>query len=423
MTYSFERKFRLKILALMLDNAWMALYGSSLIEPFYFEQDDEIEIAKAILDYRTAYGRSPVDSDDLTMLAGIEHGQTICTIYDMQEEGNLELAADQVIKFAQEQAAKAAILESVDDINKGDLTSARHRLEEAMKVGENIISPGIDPIADVEKWLYDYWSDKVRTGITHLDEVLDGGLNQGELGVVLAGMNVGKSMALINIGFGAASIGSGKNVVHFTHEMSVAQVAKRYAARMTFRFPQRDDDLNAYEEELIEAARKLMPGRIRIIGGAEKMTIEQIQGHIDRLIAEDFIPGLIIDDYADLIKPSQRYTEHRFELSANYENLRALSFKYCPIWSASQTSRAALNKEIVTLADLAEDIGKAAISDVIVALCQTREELESDQCRLYMAKIRDGSKKVPLIQCKFYGGSQAIVSTGYVDKKVDEADA
>jgi replicative DNA helicase len=227
-------------------------------------------------------------------------------------------------------------------------------------------------------------------------------------------------MALINIGFGAASIGSGKNVVHFTHEMSVAQVAKRYAARMTFRFPHRDDDLNAYEDELVEAARKLMPGRIRIIGGAERMTIEQLQSHLDRLIAEGFEPGLIIDDYADLIKPSQRYTDRRFELSANYENLRALSFRYCPIWTASQTTRGALNKEIVTMADLAEDIGKAAICDVLVAMCQTREELESDQCRLFMAKIRDGSKKVPLIQCKFYGASQAIVSTGYVEKHIDE---
>jgi replicative DNA helicase len=420
MSYKFERPFRCKIIALMLNSSWLARYGIGLIEPFYFEQDDEIDTVKAIIDYRKAYGKCPADPADLVTIAGAKYADFIYKIYDTAEAGDLELASDEVIQFAKQQAAKAAILESVDDVNKGDLDAVQRRIAEAVKVGDSILSPGIDPIADVDKWLFDYWADKVRTGLYHLDEVLDGGIGVPELAIVLAPMNFGKSMFLINIGYAAASIGSAKNVLHISHEMSVQQVAKRYAARMLFRFPQREENLVEYENDLMTVARRLMPGRVRVVGGAAKMSYSELERHIDRLIAEDFKPGLIIDDYPDLIVPDKHYSEKRYELSANYEWLRSLSDKYqCPVWGASQATRASLSKEIITMADIAEDIGKAAICDVMVALCQTREELQNDQCRLFVAKIRDGSKKRPLIACKFYGESQAIITTGFVSK--DEA--
>lgn len=69
------------------------------------------------------------------------------------------------------------------------------------------------------------------------------------------------------------------------------------------------------------------------------------------------------------------------------------------------------------MAQIAEDIGKAAIADVIIALCQTYDEKLADQCRLFMAKIRDSANKHPLITCKCYTDSQAIITTGFVTKK------
>lgn len=422
--YQFERPFRMKIIMLMLDNAWMAKYGSSLIAPEYFEQEDEVAVSGAIITYRKLYGKSPRDMDDIVEIAGAKYSDFISKIYDGYEESDLSLAADKVITFAKEQAAKLAILDSVDFINKGDLQTPIKKMQEALIVGDSVLSPGIDPVRDVDKWIWDIYTDKTHTGMLHLDESLDGGLSTSELGIVLAPPNRGKSMLLVNIGYGAASIGSGKNVVHFTHEMSPAKVAKRYAARITFKFPHHDESIEEYTEKFLLAARKLVPGKIRIIGGATKMGIPEIEGHMDRLIAEGFNPGLIIDDYPDLIIPPRHYGEKRFELSAIYEWCRSLSEKYnCPVWGASQATRAALSKEIITMQDIAEDIGKAAIADVIIALCQTREEEQVDQCRLFIAKLRDGSKKNPMIGCKYYGESQAIITTGYVREKVEETDA
>lgn len=419
-SYAFSRELRLKVLALCLDDSWMRRIGNAIIKPEYFENDDEIDFVKAVIRYRGAYVKSPRDPNDVIHLCDNKHAPFIMDVYELFEEGDLDLVKDVVVQFAREQAGKIAILESVDDIKVGNLSKPLERMKEALKVGQDISSPGIDPIRDVNEWLYDYWAEKVRTGMTHVDRVLEGGLNAGEEGIILGPPNRGKSMTLINIGYGAASLGSSKHVVHFVHEMNAAQTAKRYAARMLFRFPRQEENLDDYAEELIEAARKLLTGKIRIIGG--KKTTQQIEAHLEQLAAEDdFELGLIIDDYLDKIEVRRHYSDRRFELSDLYDWYRELAEEWgVPAWSASQAGRAALSKEIITMQDIAEDIGKANIADVIIALCQTYDEEQMDQCRLYMAKVRDAAKKDSLISAKYYGASQAIVTTGYVNMHKDE---
>ena len=417
--YSYDRPFRLKVIALCLDDSWMSRYGNFIIKPEYFEQADEEAITSAILTYREKYGCSPTDTDDVLVLTNGQHKKTISIIYKGREEWDLQLAGDEVVRFAKEQAAKLAILDSVDDVNKGDIQSAIDKMKSALSVGELINSPGIDPIRDVDTWLYEYWSTKVRTGWTHVDNILEGGISAGEMGIIMAPQNRGKSMSLINLGYGAASIGSGKNVVHFTHEMRQSQVAKRYAARITFRFPSQEEDLDHYATEIVEAARRLLVGHIRIIGGGKRMTIHEIDSYLHRLEDEGFEPDLIIDDYPDLLVPPRRYKDRRFELSEIYSSLRSIAEDHeCVIWGASQSRRTSHSKEIITLEDIAEDIGKASIADIIISLCQTREEEDMEQCRLFMAKVRDG-KNHSTIAAKFYGVQQAIITTGIVIRKSD----
>ena len=421
--YAYERPFRLKILALLLNNRWFAEYGKLLIQPEYFERDDEEAIAKAIIDYQKVYGKCPTDPDDVIALASPKFAELIYDVFDIYEQNDLDLARDRSIDFAKEQAIKLALLESVDNVTAGTYGEIVARIQDAIKVGDNLLSSGIDPIRDTDKWLYDYWSDRVKTGMYHIDNILDGGLGMGELGVVIGPPNQGKSMALVNIGYGAASIGSGKNVVHFTHEMKIEQVAKRYAARVAFRFPTRDTDLKVYEDNLIEVARRFLPGQIRILGG-HRMGFDEVRANLSRLRDTGFNFDLIIDDYPALMVPPRKYNERRFELSGIFEEWRAIATEYkVPVWGATQSTRGSLSKEIITMADVAEDIGIAAVSDVMIAICQTYEEKQSDRARWYVAKLRDGSNKHPLIGCKWYSDAQAIVTTGFVEPKQKERDA
>lgn len=421
--YQFDREFRLKVLGLCLDDVWMSTYGDDIVKPEYFERDDEEAFVKAITEFRAKYRRSPHDPTDVIELCDGNHATFVMDIYEFVDDWDLSLASDCAIEFAQEQAAKLAILDGVDDIAKGDVQAAIDKMKKALEVGRNLESPGIDPIEGVYDWLIDYWSHKVPTGWTHVDRILEGGVAPTEMGLIMAPQNRGKSTSLINVGYTAAGLMSGCNVVHFSHEMNSSQVAKRYAARMLFRFPKRSDNLYEYAEELIDTARKLLKGKIRIISG--RKTMPEIESHLERLRAEGFDFGIIIDDYPDLIKSSRRYSDKRFELSDIYTWMRELGEIYdCPTWGATQSGRQSLTKEIITIKDIAEDINKAGIADIIIALCQTYDEEQLDQCRLFMAKVRDG-KNHSLIQCKYYTHQQAIISTEVLKykKKEEETNA
>ena len=429
--YQNSREFRLKMLALMLDNAWMARYGGGIIQSNYFDMEDEEAFAGAVLEYRERYGRSPKDPVDVAEMTAGKHVVMIQDVFDGLSEWDLQLAEDFALTFAKQQAARLAILDSVDDVQNDNVQAAIDRMKVALSVGERLDIPGIDPIDDIDKWLYDYWVDKVPTGLMDVDRVLEGGLGGGELGIVLAPQNRGKSTTLINIGYGAAGIMSGRNVIHFVHEMSEKQTAKRYAARLTFRFPKRGDDLDEYADEVIASARRLLKGKIRIIGndnedGAPgaggKTTTGDIEHYVNRMIAEGFEPGLIIDDYPDLIAPPAKYNDKRFELSAIYEWYRDYARTLgVPVWGASQANREAYNKEIITLDSIAEDIGKASIADVIMALCQTYDEKQLEICRLVMAKVRDGAS-MDIFKAKYYPAQQAIITMGKVEYKEKQQD-
>src|SRR4030042_3295347 len=267
-TYPYTADFRLKLLSLMLDNAWMAKFGIAIVQPEYFETSAEEAVAKAIIKYRSKYRTSPKDPDDIIVLSDIKHKDLIESIFEPMD---LKLAGDVALQWAKQQAVKLAILESVDDIQKGDLQKPVDRLREAVRTGDDLLAPGMDPIKDIDKWLYESWVNKVATGWIEVDRELEGGLDFAEEGVVLAPSNRGKTMSLICLSYNMASIACGINVAYITHELSTAKVCKRLVSRMLFRFPHPGDDLEEYKDSALDAARKLLIGNIRVIGGAYRM--------------------------------------------------------------------------------------------------------------------------------------------------------
>lgn len=409
-----ERRFRLKIIALMLKPAWIARYGS-IILPDYFELVDEHHVVDAIRNFHIQYGRPPTDADDLHELLQGKYGDTVKSVFIGADEWDLQLAGDLTVQFCREQAAKLAVLNSMGDIADGDLASVVERMQQAMKVGTDLSNAGIDLKKDLLKWLAQARISKLPTGMLHLDMAMDGGLGRGELGIVLGPPNSGKSMALINIGCGIAGPIIKCNVMHFTLEMPEYVVAKRYAARLTFRFPERDNAKSGkYVDDFNDAAHMNLPGTVRIVRVSG--TVLDLRNRIDVAIDSGFIPHVIIVDYGDELQPTRHRESAYAEMGDIFHDLRELGSpdQYdCPVWTASQAGRQALGKEVVTMKDLAESIKKAHVADAIPALCQTAEEERANQCRIFLAKLRDGESRA-MIRAKYYKKSQAIITTGFV---------
>lgn len=416
-TYTFDEGFRLKIIAVCLDNQWMAKYGV-VIKPEYFDLYKEMAVVEAILDYREQYKKSPTDDADLRAMAAGKYKKFvnqdeidayIQTVFDAQEL-DLEYAKEAAIEFARGAATKLAILEAVDGAGADganiDVEKAIEKLRDALNIGKDIHDVGI-LFQDTKSWMYEPKDVKITTGWSPVDDILGGGLAGGELGVILGPSNRGKSMALINIGAAIAKHRNRRVLLHFSHEMRAAQVARRYYANLLGRFPD-FDNAESYEEELLDYVDAEDIGEIRIVSGRKNTS--EIISICEQVISDGKKIGAIIDDYLDLVQlvghPELRELRHK--LSYLYQWYRELGEEYdVPVWTASQSNRDSYDTEIVRLKNMAEDMGKVSIADVVMALCQTREEKDANRCRLFMAKVRDGGSE-DIIDANYCGYSQRI---------------
>ena len=86
---------------------------------------------------------------------------------------------------------------------------------------------GHDYIIGIEERLTQSSRVTVKTGWDPIDELMDGGLGGGELGVVVAPAGIGKTWCLQSMG--ASAVKRGLNVVHYTLELNEAYVGLRFA--------------------------------------------------------------------------------------------------------------------------------------------------------------------------------------------------
>lgn len=215
---------------------------------------------------------------------------------------------------------------------------------------------------------------------------------RGELGAILAPPKRGKSFSLVNIGYGAMT--NGYKVLHVTLELRQESTELRYdraVTNLTKRALRQADNYDR-AQELIARLKKLRGELVVKYFPANKVTTETIYGMLNYYATQGIKFDVLVVDYADLLRPTRTYSERRFELSHNYTDLRSLGSEFnMAVWTASQSTRNTLNAEIVTMADVAEDIGKMAIVDMAVAFCQTKEERYGtpERARLFVTGARE----------------------------------
>lgn len=423
--YEFAEGFQLKIVAMMArDKRFYTIY-KDILQPKYFRKDVHIDLSRIIHEHydreqtRAKKKETDVNSPTLEVLweevrlltsknakkADLRNSYNDAVLDIMEVDlSDAEYVKDSVIGFAKRAAMQHAILEAANEIEKGtqDYGRIEDVVKSAMKVGEDVSDIGTDYFETADARMDSYAEGvegirRVPTGLVGIDRVTRGGLGDGELGVIIAPPNRGKSFALTNIGAGAVS--NGYNVAHYTLEMPEAQVAKRYDNRLL------QKDINYLKGNASKALMALRNMQKHIKGElmikkyrTNECTVDTIRSHLTRIHMEKgFKPDVVIVDYGDLLTPRRTYSDKRFELESIYLDLRDLGDEFkCPVWTASQANRGALDKKVITIGDLAEAFNKANIADLMVALCQTVEEKRDSLMRWHIAKQRDGEANMTL---------------------------
>lgn len=235
----------------------------------------------------------------------------------------------------------------------------------------------------------------IPTGFDVLDDknILNGGLEPGEMGTIIAAAGAGKSMMMVNIAANALS--HGYNVIYYTLELAEHKIGLRFDANFS---EIGQSEVVFHKESVKEIVEKKCKGKLYIKSYPPRVaTTNVFKSHIRQLNNQKgFKPDLIIIDYADIMGEVmtnvRRGGESAYESQGSvYEQIRAFSAEVgCPVWTASQATRAAASEKILNAEHIAESFRKMHTADVAIGLSRTPEDKVEGNGRITLIKNRLG---------------------------------
>ena len=347
-----------------------------------------------IIDYRDKYNTHPSVEAMITILRTELDNENEVTQNQVREYfarththelTDTEYIKDVSLEFCRKQNLKEAMMQSVGLLQNCSFDEISTVINTALKLGSDN-NFGYDYLKDFEARFVPRHRRPVTTGWNEIDAICGGGLGQSELGVVIAPTGAGKSMALVHLG--TEALKEDKTVVHYTLELQDTVIANRYDSCLTG-YPL--SDIITFKEEVYEAVNDMNGSLIIKEYPTKSATTNTIRSHLSRLIKRGIKPGLVIVDYADLLKPITVRKEKRNELESIYEDLRAMATEFkCPIWTASQTNRSGLSAEVITMEQISEAFNKCFVADFIFSISRTIEDKQNNQAKMFIAKNRNG---------------------------------
>ena len=407
----YGQSFQSKVVsALIHDNKFLDTIGEITTSKF-FENDANKWIVSEILNYHSKYRKPPtldvfkseiskLDNDVLkkTVVDQLKH------VYTQVGNVDLEYIKNEFTNFCINQNLKGVILQSVDLLKAGSYDRIKDLVDKAMKVGHQT-DLGMDYIEDYDDRMEDLKRSTVPTKWEPINDLMDGGLGPGELGVVVAPSGVGKTWILTAIG--AEAVRKGLSVVHYTMELSEHYVGARYDTVFTG-IP--SADLKDKKDE-VKAKIRNLKGRLLVKYFPPKgVTVKKLQQHIEKMVTLDNKPDVIIVDYADLLLSHSNKSDSTYaEQGGVYIDLRGMSGELgIPVWTASQTNRSAIDSEVIEADKIADSYAKVMNADFIMSWSRKSKDKLNNTARCHIMKNRFGQDGITF-PCKM------DTNTGYIE--------
>ena len=390
----FGSEFQIKCISGILSDKSFLERLSDIIDPTSFESDAHQWIVKQTVAYFMQYKDLPtlnvfkikVDSIENPVLKESIISQ-LRNVYQKITDSDLKFVKEQYLEFCKSQKLKNAIIDSVEHLKTGNYEKVKSLVDSAMKAGmeRNI---GHDYMTDVDKRMSVMARNTVKTNWTEVDTIMDGGLAGGELGIITACAGSGKSWVLAKIG--AEAMKQGKNVVHFTLELNENYVGLRYDSCFTgIDFQNIRNNVDIVRKKIEQVPGKLFIKYFPI----KTVSAHHLKMHTERIAMLGSKIDLIIVDYADILRPyqSERNSNSYSEAGGIYEELRSVAGELqVPIWSASQSNRAAMDEDIIQANNISDSYRKIMTADFVMSLSRKVTDKVSNTARFHIIKNRFG---------------------------------
>lgn len=323
--------------------------------------------------------------------------------------------------FKQQNIVRVAneILKIVGNGNTDKYDECAELVSQAVNVGiqENFGSTVFDNIEDT---LSDDYRVPIPTGISKLDETLEGGLGKGELGLIIAPSGTGKSSMTTAMAAHAAT--HGFKVVQIVFEDRIKQIQRKHIGRITdveARNLSKSEYIEYVKEKLSSYAdTELLKNNLKIVRfPTGEITASYIEHYIKKLINKGFKPDLIIVDYFECLNHvgDKSMTEWEKE-GKTMRKFEALAGKYdIAFWIPTQGSRDSISSEVVTMDKAGGSLKKVQIAHIILSIARSNEDVANNRATLALLKNRAGCSGKIWNNVYFNNGT-CIINTDDVDE-------
>ena len=401
--------FQIKVISALLTHKEYLTNIHDIISEEYWDNQAQKWIIKEILNYYDKYHTTPsmdvlkiemkrIDNDVLALSIK----EQLKAAYQASDE-DLEYVREEFSKFCKNQQLKKALLNSVDLLKAGDFDGIKYLVESALKAGQDK-NVGHEYNKDIESRFREDARTVLPTSWGRVNDILQGGLGNGDFGLIFGNPGGGKSWSLVAVGGHAVKLGF--NVLHYTLELGEAYVGRRYDAF----FSNIPVDTILKNREKIEEILPELPGELIIKEfPTGRATIGTIESHIRKVTDLGVKPDLVIIDYVDLLSTKKRTADRKGEIDDIYTSTKGLARELdIPIWSVSQVNRAGAKDDVIEGDKAAGSYDKIMITDFCMSLSRKAKDKVNGTGRFHIMKNRYGMDGLTF-------GVKADTSTGHFE--------
>jgi len=383
--------FQMKVISSLLTHKEFLQNINDVLDDEYFSNPAHKWVINEILNYYDKY-HTTISMDVLKVeMKKVENDVLKVSIKEQLREAyradieDLTYVQEEFSAFCKNQQLKKALLNSVDLLKAGDYDSIKYMIESAMKAGQDK-NIGHEYSKDIESRYREDHRTIVPSPWAPINELIQGGLGNGDLGLIFGNPGGGKSWTLVALGGHAVKLGY--NVIHYTLELSESYTGRRYDAFFT-NVPV--DKLENNKDKVTDTVPDI-PGELIIkeypMG---KTTISTIESHINKVKNLGMKPDLILIDYIDLLSTKKKTADRKGEIDDIYTSTKGLARELnIPIWSVSQVNRAGAKDNIIEGDKAAGSYDKMMITDLSISLSRKKEDKVNGTGRFHIMKNRYG---------------------------------
>jgi len=406
--YEFDEGFQKKTLALFMRDSRFANTTKELIDPSYFTNEANGVLVRIIRDHVRVH-RAPPDLRILTQL--IKDEKLAKRIRDDQMEdiktairdsakadlSNATYVQNKVVDFARHQAMEAAILKSVELLQRGDFKGIEKIQKAALAIGSSDGDDDYDYFAEIDNRTQereDFKAGKIvkrgiTTGYAEIDENLyHYGWGRQEMSLMMGAAKAGKSLSLGEFTKNASL--AGLNAAYLSCEVSKKIIADRLDANIAdIAMRLLKDDAATVRTRIKAAEAKAGAFKLRDFASGTLKPSKVVQ-IIERYRADGIVLDLLTVDYADIMAAEYRSDNMIDNMRSIYIDLRAIAHEYdLAMLTATQTNRSGAAAHTSKMTDVAEDFNKIRTADVVLSINATDAEKQSGEARIHWVASRN----------------------------------